>query len=228
MRGRPCVDYHEHLFQSSRLLPGEDLVDRDASGREAARMKAAGIDAMVEATPIGIGRDPLGVRDIASATGLQVVHTTGVHHQGHDEEGHWILDQSIEELVARFTREIDHGMASDDSGADVSDAAWTDVRAGLIKAGAGLWRNGMARFQYWPESTLLECMATALERGADASRFLMGADVARRSRFIELGGMPGLEYLPARFIPRARRALGDEFMDKVLIGNPANFLALRS
>lgn len=298
------VDYHEHLFQSSRMLPGEELVDREASAAEASRMKIAGIDAMVEATPIGLGRDPLGVREIAHQTGLKVVHTTGAHHQGHYGDDHWLRAESVNELATRFRREIEQGISGDDSSSYLADASATDVKAGLIKAGAGLWRishferraldaaaqaaietgasvmvhiewgsavfeildllgavgltsnrvalahmdrnpdpnlhaevtatgayigyDGMARFQYYPESALLECIAKALDRGADASRFLMGADVARKSRFRSHGGMPGLEYFPARFLPRARKELGDDFMDKALVSNPATYLTFSS
>lgn len=45
------TNYHEHLFQSSPLLPGDELDQELYSGREAALLYAAGMTAMVEATP---------------------------------------------------------------------------------------------------------------------------------------------------------------------------------
>ena len=53
-----ATNYHEHLFQISPLLVGDELDDEDLSGREAALLKASGFTAMVDATPFGLGRDP--------------------------------------------------------------------------------------------------------------------------------------------------------------------------
>ena len=54
------TNYHEHLFQSSPLLPGDELDDEVLSGREAALLRNAGMAAMVEATPLGLGRNQIG------------------------------------------------------------------------------------------------------------------------------------------------------------------------
>ena len=50
------VDYHEHLFQVSPLLVGDELDDEAASGEEAGLLRASGFEAMVDATPFGLGR----------------------------------------------------------------------------------------------------------------------------------------------------------------------------
>ena len=47
------VDYHEHLFQVSPLLPGDELTDEQASGEEAGALRDSGFEAMVDATPSG-------------------------------------------------------------------------------------------------------------------------------------------------------------------------------
>jgi predicted metal-dependent phosphotriesterase family hydrolase len=100
------TDYHEHLFQVTPLLPGDELDDDDRSGAEAGLLHAAGIDAMVEATPTGLGRDP-----------------------------------------------------------------------------------------------------------------------ERRGRYVAYGDMPGLAYLPARFVPRLAREGGPDLVRTVLVANPARLLA---
>jgi phosphotriesterase-related protein len=40
--------------------------------------------------------------------------------------------------------------------------------------------------------------------------------------------MPGLEYLPRRFLPRLRNRLGADVVDRLLIENPARLLAQRA
>lgn len=124
------TDYHEHLFQRSPLLLGEDLDDEASSSAEASLLRAAGARAMVEATPIGLGRRPAAVARISAARELHVVHATGAHHQGHYPGDHPFLTATVENLVARYRAEVLDGM--DD----------TAVRAGVVKAGIGLWSIG--------------------------------------------------------------------------------------
>jgi phosphotriesterase-related protein len=297
-------DYHEHLFQVSPLLPGDELDDETASGAEAAALRAAGIDAMVEATPTGLGRDPAGVARISTATGLHVVHTTGAHRSEHYGSGHWLTDRPEAELAARFTADVRDGLPAVDArdrGAPATGPVGAPVRAGLVKAGVGYWRidaferrvlaaaaatavatgvavmvhlehgsaghevlaalaadglpahrvvlahadrnldpglhaeltaagaylgyDGMARHRDAPDSAILDCLErVAADGGAD--RLLLGGDVARRTRYRAYGGLPGLDYLPSRFLPRVRDRLGAELLHRLLVANPAKALAL--
>ncbi|WP_153394657.1 phosphotriesterase family protein [Ornithinicoccus halotolerans] len=291
------TDYHEHLFQRSPLLPGEDLDDAAASEQEAAALRGAGADAMVDATPIGLGRNPVQVAAISRRTGLHVVHVTGLHREPHYPVGSEVLAAPVDRLAARLRGELLEDMRSPgcDDGAEGSP-----VRAGALKAGIGLWsvtpferraiaavgqvaagtgapvmvhlehgsaahevldllaedgvaadrvalahvdRNpdpglhaelaargaylgydGAARHQRWPDSVLLDCLAAVVAAGY-GERLLLGGDVARRSRYVAYGGMPGLAYLLTRFVPRVRAAVGEAATDAVLRGNPARWLA---
>jgi phosphotriesterase-related protein len=121
------TDYHEHLFQVSPLLPGEDLDDEAASGAEAALLRRAGAGAMIEATPTGLGRRPAAVARVSAATGLQIVHVTGAHREAHYAAGDPLLHEPVEALLRRFSADLFVGMDG------------TDVRAGVVKAGAGFW-----------------------------------------------------------------------------------------
>jgi phosphotriesterase-related protein len=282
-----ATDYHEHLFQVSPLLPGDDLDDETASGAEAALLRGAGAGAMVEATPTGLGRRPEAVARVSAATGLRIVHVTGAHREAHYSPGHPLLDESVEALGSRFAADLFTGMDG------------TTVRAGALKAGSGYWsftdferrvlsavgslaartgapvmvhlehgsaghevldllaaegcpadrvalahvdRNpdpglhvelaargaylgydGAARHQRWPDSVLVDCLAAAVAGGA-ADRVLLGGDVARRTRYLSYGGIPGLTYLFDRFVPRLRAAVGDAGLASVLVANPARWL----
>ena len=302
------VDYHEHLFQVSPLLPGDDLDDEDASRAEAGLLLRSGFTAMVDATPIGLGRRPAALARIAAATGLHVIATTGVHRDAHYGAGHWLPERSAGQLAALFIRDLVDGMpatdspASDSPSTDSPGAGPTGVRAGLLKAGAGYWsisptadrvlaaigqahaatgapvmvhlehgsaafevlgrlaghgvpadavalahidRNpdpglhaelaaagaylgydGVARHKDWPDSVVLDCLVAAAGQGA-ADRILLGGDVARRTRYVAYGGLPGLAYLGERFVPRLVRAGGAGLADRVLVANPARWLTMR-
>ena len=54
------TDVHEHLLMRSPLLRGEELDDREKSTQEAVELRQTGIEALVELTTIGLGRDPRG------------------------------------------------------------------------------------------------------------------------------------------------------------------------
>jgi 5-phospho-D-xylono-1,4-lactonase len=299
-------DYHEHLFQVSPLLTGDELDDEEASGREAALLRRAGIDSMIEATPTGLGRHPAAVARISAATGLTIVHVSGAHREEHYAAGHWILDRDTAELTARFTADVRDGIPAQDSAERSAPAVGPTgdpVRAGILKAGVGYWRinafergvlgavaaaaadtgvpvmvhlehgsaawealetlaeaglaadrvilahadrnldpglhteltlagaylgyDGMARHREAPDSAILDCLQQVISRG-DPGRVLLGGDVARRSRYPAYGGMPGLAYLPARFLPRVRDRLGDELTHRLMVANPRAVLSLRA
>jgi 5-phospho-D-xylono-1,4-lactonase len=131
------TDYHEHLLMRSPLLPGDELDDLDGSTAETAELRDAGIDAVVELTPMGCGRDPLGVRTVAERTGVHIVLATGVHREAHYGPDHWLRAVQPDDLAERFVLDIVEGCLSIDGVGP--DAAPTDVRAGVIKVGTGYW-----------------------------------------------------------------------------------------
>lgn len=277
------TNYHEHLFQVTPLLPGDELDDERRSGDEAASLRAAGMDAMVEATPIGMGRDLSGVARIARRTGLHIVATTGAHRQEHYAPGHPLLAFSSDELAARFVADLTSGdvragvlkggvgywsitafghrvlaavgAAHRDTGAPVmvhlehGSAAFEvlaelaghgvpadrvalahadrnpdpGLHAELCAAGAYLGYDGMARHREWPDSLILHCLLETAARGG-THRLLLGGDVARRSRYRAYGGMPGMDYLPTRFLPRLRKEGGEDLTHMITTTNPARWL----
>jgi phosphotriesterase-related protein len=100
------------------------------------------------------------------------------------------------------------------------------LHAELSAAGAYLGYDGMARHSSHSDSVILDCLERAITSGGNQKRFVIGADVARRSRFRAYGGMPGLEYLPSRFIPRLVAQLGEDVARDVTTQNPASLLTM--
>lgn len=300
------TNYHEHLFQSSPLLPGDELDDELLSGREAALLRGAGMAAMVEATPLGLGRNPAATARIAAATGLHIVATTGAHREAHYPAEHWLRGASEEELARRFTVELTAGCGAPEESADGPgpDAGGrVPLRAGLLKAGIGYWsitaferrvlaavavahsftgapvmvhlefctaahelldllaaagvpetrvilahadRNpdpglhlelatrgaylgydGMARPIGRTDSEIIT-LAEHVIAGGGGSRLLLGGDVARRTRYVSYGGMPGLAYLSERFVPRLADRVGTVAVDRILSENAARVLQWRT
>lgn len=128
------VDYHEHLFQVSPLLPGDELDDEDAGREETRQFAASGFDAMVDATPLGLGRRPAAVRRIAAATGVRIVLTTGLHRREHYRDGDPLLALDAEALAEALRADLIDGAAEPGGERDPA------VRAGVLKVGLGYWR----------------------------------------------------------------------------------------
>src|ERR671934_352243 len=112
----PC-DAHEHLFLVTPAQPGDEFADVDKAVEEARTLVAAGARALVDWTPIGLGRDLDGLARVAEATGLHVVGATGLHRDAHYRADDPVRSESVDALAARFA-------------ADVRD------RCGIVKIGA--------------------------------------------------------------------------------------------
>ncbi len=156
------TNYHEHLFQVSPLLPGDELDNEDASGAEATLLKTSGFAAMVDATPFGLGRDPEAVARISGSAGLHIVATTGRHREAHYGDEHPMQVWNAEQLSELFIADVTTGMPADDAvvfeSPDVPlarTAKRMPVRAGMLKGGIGYWR--ISTF----ERTTLEAVAAA-------------------------------------------------------------------
>lgn len=292
------IDYHEHLFQVSPLLPGDELTDEDRSGREAASLARAGISTIVEATPIGLGPQPAAVARISAASGLRAVHATGAHHVGHYRADDPMLAAGTASLADRFTADILDGFR-DDAGDPLVRPDGGRIRAGLVKAGVRYWaigpfeervlaaaaqthrrtgcpvmvhlehgsaghevldrlhaagvrlgsvvlahidRNldpglhlsliergvligydGMARHREAPDSALIGCLTEVID-GGGAEGIVIGGDVARATRYLAYGGMPGLTYLATRFLPRLKSAIAPSAYAAVTRGNASRWL----
>jgi phosphotriesterase-related protein len=139
------VDAHDHLFLSSPALPGDEFEDLERSTAEAIDGKASGLGAIVDMTPIGLGRRPDLLRAVSESAGVPIIAASGYHRDAHYADGHWVYTASVDELADRIVRDLEIGM-------DPSD--WTDptavpdpARAGAIKAGTSYHHASQAELR---------------------------------------------------------------------------------
>lgn len=114
------TDAHEHLFFTTPLQPGDELTDVANAVEEARALIVAGAKALVDWTPIGVGRDPQGLLRVSDATGLHIVAATGAHRDAHYSADHPLRGATARALATRFA-------------VDINDEA---VPSGVIKIGA--------------------------------------------------------------------------------------------
>lgn len=152
------TNYHEHLFQVSPLLAGDELNDEGKSSHEASLLRASGFDALVDATPLGLGQNPEALARISSERDLTVIATTGRHREEHYDPGHWVRKFTTTALAEAFVRDLTHAMPVDEGSGHLEGAvspAGNPVRAGLLKAGIDYWT--ISAF----EQDTLDALATA-------------------------------------------------------------------
>ena len=93
----PC-DAHEHLFLVTPAQPGDELCDVEKAIAEARTLADAGASALVDWTPVGVGRDLDGLARVSEATGLH----REVHYRADDP----LRAASADDLASRFEADL--------------------------------------------------------------------------------------------------------------------------
>jgi len=118
---------HEHVItHPPASIPDRDLAMESiaAATRELSHFHLAGGRSLVEMTPRDYGRDPLALREIGAATGVQIICTTGWLKDKLCRP--WVAERTVEALADEMIREITVGIDE------------TGVRAGVVKAASSL------------------------------------------------------------------------------------------
>jgi phosphotriesterase-related protein len=101
----PC-DAHEHFFLVTPAQPGDEYADVPKAIEEAQALAAAGARALVDWTPIGLGRDLDGLRAVSEAANLHVVAATGLHRDVHYAADDPLRSESEDALAECFAADL--------------------------------------------------------------------------------------------------------------------------
>jgi predicted metal-dependent phosphotriesterase family hydrolase len=102
----PC-DAHEHLFLVTPAQPGDEYANVSKAIEEAQALTAAGARALVDWTPIGLGRDLDGLRSVSEAASLHVVAATGLHRDVHYADDDPLRGEGDDALADRFAADLE-------------------------------------------------------------------------------------------------------------------------
>jgi phosphotriesterase-related protein len=179
------------------------LLDEETAISETHLYKRAGGGAIVDATTIGIGRDPLALARISRATGVNVVMGAGYYVEAsHDETMDGKSDADIAaEMIADLTTGVgDTGVPAGIIGELGCTWPLTDNERKVLRAGARAQQATGASILVHPgrnqqaPAQILDVLADA---GADVERVIMGhldrtvpdvdilLDLARRGCYLE-------------------------------------------
>ena len=182
-------------YDPFRNLDNCRLLDEEAAVSEALRYKKAGGATMVDATTIGIGRDPLALARISRVTGLNIVMGAGyyvaaAHPEGMDGK----TDSDIaEQMVADITAGVgDTGVKAGIIGELGCSWPMTENERKVLRAGAQAQRETGAAVLIHPgrsKAAPFEIIDVLAEAGADITRVIVShleRTIAGPDAFIEL------------------------------------------
>lgn len=126
---------HEHLLispgVSSALNPALCIDSMPASIQETKSYLQAGGKTLVDAQPIGCNRMELQLAQLAQATGLQLIASTGFHKACFYPPSHWLFTATQKQLTHIFSSELSLGMFHQ------SESSFPETRipnrAGMVK-----------------------------------------------------------------------------------------------
>jgi len=173
---------HVHVFMGNENHYYPWLFDLEATRanavRELGEAKAGGIDTMIDLTTPDLGRDVEFVRDVAEASGMNIVVATGIWRDV--PRSFWSRD--IDKIADIFVREIEVGIGK------------TAIRAGVIKVASDA--GGVT-----PE-------AERVLRGAARAVKRTGCPISTHQWAPERVGMRQLEILQEERTPMDRVCIG--------------------
>lgn len=124
------VQCHEHIFlkkgNSYLQNPALCMDDMSRSLRELCDYRAAGGAMIVDAQPVGCGRDGAALMELSAKSGVGIVAVTGFHKKCFFEDGTDYLSWPEEKLAQLYSSEVTEGLLAADNGR-------LSAKAGLIK-----------------------------------------------------------------------------------------------
>ncbi|HSM58886.1 MAG TPA: hypothetical protein VK879_22215 [Candidatus Sulfomarinibacteraceae bacterium] len=174
---------HEHVFVALSAHKDEAWKTATADevspmiGPELERASAAGVTALVECTPVGVGRRADIVAAVSRAAGLPVVVPTGVYREPWVPQ--WVHEASVETLREWMVGELTHQIEE------------TDVQAAWIKLSAG--DEGMT-------SVERKILRAAAQAGAATGAIIGSHTMRGRVVMDQLDVLEAEGYTPDRFI----------------------------
>jgi predicted metal-dependent phosphotriesterase family hydrolase len=115
---------HEHVFLELWARDGEGFIgqtrDEDLLAAELGAFRSMGGSCLVDQTPGGAGRDPLGLRRVSARTGVAIVTGCGWYTEPYYPPADDLVRRSAADIAAQLVGEITEGLDG------------TDVRPGII------------------------------------------------------------------------------------------------
>ena len=167
-------------YDPFRNLSNLQLLDEETAIHEASLYRRAGGGAIVDATTIGIGRDPAALARVSRATGVKIVMGAGYYVDAALPEG--MDDKTDQDIAEEMITDITTGVGDTQVKAGIIGelgCSWplADNEYKVLRAGARAQRETGAAILIHPgrnEAAPGEILDVLAEAGADLGRVVMG------------------------------------------------------
>jgi phosphotriesterase-related protein len=217
---------HEHTAISLWHIPNrwdywELRRDRGVIVDELTRFRDAGGGSVVDLTLPGVGRDPLWLRDLASATALSIVMGAGWYRGAYYPAESLIDRRSVDHLADEIVGEATEGVAGSGIRPGIigeigTDKPWLSAREERVHRAAARAsrRTGLGITTHAVQSTVgLDQLTVFEEEGVDLSRVVIGHADSHPSTdyhraIVERGAFVEFDFLGMSFTPLERHGEG--------------------
>ena len=232
---------HEHVFVDLRTWDKPGYGEADVAdvvrlmAPEIEAVKARGVTALVECTPVGVGRRADIVRAVSEAAGFPIVVPTGIYREP------WVppfaYERSEAELADWMVRELEDGIESSGVRAgwiklSAGDDGITEVEAKILRAAAAAGKaTGAVIGSHTIRGRVVMDQLDILEAaGYTAGRFIsihtqaepdfaLHLAVAGRGAWIEYDGIGRWQREDATYIENIHRVLDAGLGDRLLLSH---------
>lgn len=132
-----CVNVHEHIIldasENPHIPEDFDHTHLDKMAQELTDWKAAGGGAIVDASPISVGRNINLLAQVSQSAHVPLIVSTGFHKLSYYPASHWLYSESVEKIIDILVSEVHDGILIDDRHPSTSERS--EVRAGIFKLG---------------------------------------------------------------------------------------------
>jgi phosphotriesterase-related protein len=232
---------HEHVFVDLGPIEEENWRSADAQpvidlmAPEIAAIQAQGVTALVECTPVGVGRRVDIVRAVSEATGLPLVVATGIyrepwvpqwaHEASETELADWMLGELTEQIEQTGVRAAWIKLSAGDDGITACEAKIlrAAARAGAA-TGAIIGSHTIRGSVVMDQLDILEDAGYTPERfiwihTQNEPDFELHLAAARRGAWIEYDAIGSERFSNEWFIERIQRVLDAGFGDQLMLSH---------
>lgn len=232
---------HEHIFVDLRAPDQQDSTQAQTNdvialmAPEIEKIQASGVTALVECTPVGVGRRADLIKAVSEATNFPIVVPTGIYREPWVPD--WAHDASEEELRDWMLGELQGDI--ENSGVQ---AAWIKLSAGddgitkcetkILRsaARAGAATNAVIGSHTIRGNVVLEQLGIIEAAGYTPERFIwihtqnepdfdLHLEVARRGAWIEYDAIGGESYSDDFFVQHIQNVLDADLGDHLLLSH---------
>jgi len=242
---------HEHIFVDLRQDNPPDFAQADPAdvitlmGPEIEKAIKTGITALVECTPVGVGRRADILKAVSEATQFPIVVPTGIYREPWIPD--WALDASEEELTQWMLGELTDQITHNGEKSGVQ-AAWIKISAGddgitppeakILRSAsrAGIDTGAIIGSHTIQGRVVHDQLNIIEETGYRADRYIwihaqsdtleFNIEIAKRGAWIEYDGIGNQDWVPDKeYISRIQHLLDAGFGEQILLSHDRGWYA---